>query len=102
MWCPSSFTALGAPGHHRRGLDFSQSGSFSSGICGLTLSDYFIGELQKIKDAGPGRQPGDFLCWSKESHQRNDRRCAGHEQTARDDVAVDLRRMVIGPVCVGF
>jgi hypothetical protein len=24
------------------------------------------------KVAGPGRQPGGFLCWSKESHQRKD------------------------------
>ena len=39
----------------------------------------FISNIRiKLKTAGPGRQPGGFLCRSKESHQRKDLRCAGH------------------------
>jgi hypothetical protein len=32
----------------------------------------------KLKFAGPGRQPGSFLYWSKERNQRKDLRRAGH------------------------
>jgi hypothetical protein len=34
--------------------------------------------------AGPGRQPGYFLYWSKESNQRKDLRCAGHASAISD------------------
>jgi hypothetical protein len=41
----------------------------------------------QIKFAGPGRQPGHFLCWSKESDQRKDL-STGVEHFCRDPSVV--------------
>ena len=35
-----------------------------------------FGTILKLNTAGPARQPGVFLCWSKERHQRKDQRGA--------------------------
>jgi hypothetical protein len=45
---------------------------FSVGVGAVHDPPTFGRGILWIKVAGPGRQPGDFLCWSKESHQRKD------------------------------
>ena len=44
--------------------------------------DLLSGQVQYINFAGPGRPPGDFLCWSKESNQRKDLRLAAGTSVA--------------------
>jgi hypothetical protein len=53
--------------------------------------DLQSGQVQYIKFAGPGRQPGDFLCWSKESNQRKDLRLAAGTSVAES-------RLLLPPV----
>ena len=72
-------------------LTFCWPGQKVRRLAGRVPPTLFLKTMVRVKTAGPGRQPGGFLCWPKESHQRKGRHSAwGHAVAERAAAQYEL------------